>query len=266
MNYTNINEHSWDNWADEKCVWTLPITHQEFINARNGEMDLYLTPLKAVPKNWYFPLENKKILGLASGGGQQSPLFVAGGAEVTVFDISFKQLASDKFVAEREGYDISLIKGDMTQKFPFEDESFDLIFHPVSNSYVENLSHIWNECYRVLKHGGELLAGFANPTIYLYKKDKDGYRLSYTMPFNPLNDLAEAELKLVSDTDGVQFGHSFSEQLAHQIDAGFMVTGFYEDYHPIDNAVTHYDTCIGEVASYLSKYMPVYFATKSIKI
>lgn len=266
LNYTNINEHSWDNWADEKCVWTLPITHQEFINAQNGEMELYLTPLKTVPKNWYFPLKEKKILGLASGGGQQCPLFVAGGAEVTVFDISSKQLASDKFVAEREGYDISLIKGDMTQKFPFEDESFDLVFHPVSNSYVENLSHIWNECYRVLKHGGELLAGFANPTIYLYKKDKDGYRLSYAMPFNPLNDLAEEELKLVSNTDGVQFGHSFSEQLAHQIDAGFMVTGFYEDYHPIDNAVTHYDTCIGEIASYLSKYMPVYFATKSIKI
>lgn len=266
LDYTNINERSWDKWVSEKCIWTLPITHQKFVNAQNGDMELYLTPLKMVPKNWYFPLKNKKILGLASGGGQQCPLFAANGAKVTVFDISSKQLESDKFVAQREGYDISLIKGDMTQKFPFEDESFDLIFHPVSNSYVEDISHIWNECYRVLKHGGELLAGFANPTIYLYKKDDENCKLSYMMPFNPLNDLAETELNLISDTDGIQFGHSFSEQLAGQINAGFVIAGFYEDYHPRDNAVTHYNTCIGEIASHLSKYMPIYFATRSIKI
>ncbi len=266
MNYTNINEQCWDEWAKEKCVWTLPITHQEFVNAKKGDIFLYLTPLKLVPKDWYMPLKNKKVLGLASGGGQQCPLFVAGGAKVTVLDISSRQLESDRLVAEREGYDISLIKGDMTQKFPFENESFDLIFHPVSNSYVEDISHVWHECYRVLKHGGTLLSGFANPTIYLYKKDKNEHKLLYKMPFNPINDLLESDLKILSDTDGIQFGHSFSEQFAGQIDAGFILSGFYEDYHPTDNTVTNYDTYIGETASSLAKYMPTYFATKSIKI
>lgn len=266
LNYTNINEHSWDKWASEKCVWTLPITHQEFLNAQNGKMSLYLTPLKPVPRDWYLPLKNKRILGLASGGGQQCPLFVAGGATVTVFDISSKQLKSDKLVAEREGYDISLIKGDMSQKFPFEDESFDIVFNPVSNSYIKDIFHVWNECYRVLKHGGQLLSGFANPTIYLYEKDKNEYRLSYAMPFNPLIDLSDRELERLSYTDGIQFGHSFSEQITGQIDAGFVLTGFYEDYHPTDNAITSYNTYIGETASYLTKYMPIYFATKSIKI
>lgn len=266
MNYTSVNEQHWDKWVGEKCIWTLPITHQEFIESQNGHIELYLTPLKKVPQNWLFPLKNKKVLCLASGGGQQSPMFIAGGAEVTVFDISSKQLASDKFVAEREGYNITLIKGDMTQKFPFEDESFDLIFNPVSNSYIEDVSHIWKECYRVLKHGGKLLAGFANPTIYLYKKGVSEYKLAYKMPFNPLTDLPEEELTSLSNTDGIQFGHSFAEQLAGQIDAGLMITGFYEDYHPVDNTTTCYDTCIGETASQLTKYMPIYFATKSIKI
>ena len=266
MNYTCVNEHSWDKWVSEECIWTRPITHQEFVNAQNGHIELYLTPLKEVPKDWLLPLMGKKVLGLASGGGQQSPMFVAGGAKVTVLDISSKQLESDKLVAEREGYDITLIKGDMTQKFPFEDESFDIIFHPVSNSYIEDVFHIWKECYRVLKHGGKLLAGFANPTIYLYKKLDDECKLSYKMPFNPLSDLPKEELTSLSDTDGIQFGHSFAEQLAGQIDAGLMITGFYEDYHPVDNTTTCYDTCIGETASQLTKYMPIYFATKSIKI
>lgn len=266
MKYTDINEKCWDEWVINKCIWTIPISHQEFINALNGEINLYLTPLKPVPKDWYLPLKGKRILGLASGGGQQCPLFAAGGADVTVFDISSKQLASDKLVAEREGYDISLVKGNMTQKLPFADESFDLIFNPISNSYIKDVFHVWNECYRVLKHGGQLLAGFANPTIYLYGKDTDKYKLSHSMPFNPLSDLSNRELERLCDTDGIQFGHSFSEQLAGQIDAGFVITGFYEDYHPIDNAITSYDTYIGETASYLSQYMPIYFATKSIKI
>ena len=266
MNYTSVNERCWDKWVSEKCIWTLPITHQKFLDAQSGNIELYLTPLKKVPKEWFSPLNGKKILGLASGGGQQGPLFIAAGAKVTVFDISSKQLASDKFVAKREGYDITLIKGDMTKKFPFEDESFDLIFHPVSNSYIEDISHIWSECYRVLKHGGRLLAGFANPTIYLFKKCISEYKLSYKMPFNPLTDLPKDELTFLSDTDGIQFGHSFADQLAGQIDAGLMITGFYEDYHPVDNTTTCYDTCIGETASQLTKYMPIYFATKSIKV
>lgn len=266
MNYTSVNEKSWDKWVSEKCIWTLPITHQEFVDAQNGHIELYLTPLKEVPKDWFLPLADKKVLGLASGGGQQSPMFIAGGAKVTILDISSKQLASDKIVAEREGYDITLIKGDMAQKFPFEDESFDLIFHPVSNSYIENTFHVWKECYRVLKHGGRLLAGFANPTIYLYKKWDDECKLTYRMPFNPLSDLPKEELTSLSDTDGIQFGHSFAEQFAGQIDAGLMITGFYEDYHPDDNTKTCYETYIGKTASQLTKYMPIYFATKSVKI
>lgn len=86
------------------------------------------------------------------------------------------------------------------------------------------------------------------------------------MPFNPLIDLSDRELERLSYTDGIQFGHSFSEQITGQIDAGFVLTGFYEDYHPTDNAITSYNTYIGETASYLTKYMPIYFATKSIKI
>lgn len=265
LNFVKINEKSWDRWVEEKCIWTLPISHQEFIDAQRGVLELYLTPLTPVPQKWFSPLKDKKILGLASGGGQQCPLFAAGGAEVTLLDNSSNQLKLDELVAKREHYKISLIKGDMTERFPFNDESFDLIFHPISNSYIENVSHIWQECYRVLKHGGKLLAGFANPTIYLYTKFANEYKLTYSMPFNPFKDLSEEEMKTISNIDGIQFGHSFSDQITAQLNAGFIITGFYEDYHPLDNSLTNYNTYIGETAAYLSKYMPVYFATESIK-
>ena len=39
----------------------------------------------------------------------------------------------------------------MTKPLPFEDESFDIIFHPVSNCYIENVELVFKECYRILK-------------------------------------------------------------------------------------------------------------------
>ena len=65
------------------------------------------------------------------------PVFAALGAICTVLDYSPLQLESERMVAEREGYGIRIIRGDMTKRLPFEDGEFDIIFHPVSNCYVE---------------------------------------------------------------------------------------------------------------------------------
>lgn len=117
-----------DKWVEEGWQWGKPISHEEYSKALKGEWDVLLTPTKKVPHSWLGPLKNKKILGLASGGGQQMPIFVALGAECTVLDYSKKQIESELFVANREGYTINAIREDMTNRFPFEDESFDIIF------------------------------------------------------------------------------------------------------------------------------------------
>lgn len=261
IDYVSVNKESWNRWASEKCIWTLPVSHEDYLEAQNGKVAVFLTPQKKVPDSWLPPIKNKRILALASGGGQQGPLFVAAGANVTVFDISTAQLDAEKYVAERERYNITLIQGDMTHAFPFEDESFDIVFHPVSNSYIYDVSHVWSECYRVLKSGGRLLSGFANPTIYLFGKEKGRIVLKHAMPYNPLDSLESGELQTLIATDGIQFGHSFEEQIGGQLHAGFCLKDFYEDYHPINNESTRYDTYIGEMASFLAKYMPIYFAT-----
>ena len=56
----------------------------------------------------------------------------------------------------------------MTKPLPFENEAFDLIFHPVSNCYVEDVKAIWRECFRVLKPGGLLMAGLDNGINFLF--------------------------------------------------------------------------------------------------
>ena len=100
--YQDANAAVIDRWIAEGWEWGKPIDHQTFVQAKNGQWSVVLTPTKPVPREWFGDLKGKKLLGLASGGGQQMPIFTAAGAECTVLDYSEKQLESERFVAERE--------------------------------------------------------------------------------------------------------------------------------------------------------------------
>ena len=119
-------------------------------------------------------------------------------------------------VAAREGYEIQIVRADMTKPLPFHDGAFDLIFHPVSNCYVHEVLPIWRECYRVLVPGGILLAGLDNGLNFAFDEEH-GCALRYTLPFDPLanedqrRDLEEAD-------DGMQFSHTIEEQIGGQLE------------------------------------------------
>ena len=227
MNYTDINSKTIDQWIEDGWEWGRPIDHQTFEKAQNGEWQIVLTPTRAVPKEWYPELKGCKVLGLASGGGQQMPILTAAGAECTVLDYSEKQLESEKMVAEREGYTIELVRADMTKSLPFEDETFDMILHPVSNCYVEEVLPIWRECYRILKKGGRLLAGLDNGFNFLFNED-DEKEIIHTLPYNPLKN-PELYAESIKNNWGIQFSHTLDEQIRGQIQAGFTLRDLYED-------------------------------------
>ena len=84
MDYQKINAETIDRWVEEGWEWGQPISHEEYIKARHGIWDVVLTPTKKVPHEWFGDLTGKKVLGLASGGGQQMPVFAALGADCTV--------------------------------------------------------------------------------------------------------------------------------------------------------------------------------------
>lgn len=250
--YTEINSQTWDRWAESGIEWSVPVNHEEFINAKNGKWGVYLTPSRFVPKEWFMPFKGAKMLGLASGGGQQMPVFTALGANCTVFDYSDVQLERERKVADREGYSINIVKGDMTKRLPFADGSFDMIFHPVSNCYIEDVYHVWNECFRILKKGGILLAGMDNGINFLFDDDS---KLPLTvvdkLPFNPLKDKKLYE-KLMANDDGIQFSHTLEEQIGGQLKAGFILTDLFEDR-------------TREGCGLLREYAPQYIATRAVK-
>jgi len=258
MNYVDKNREIWDKKVADKDCWTEPVSSEVVAKAKEGQWEIVLTPIKAVPKDW-FPesLKGLKVLCLASGGGQQGPIMAATGAEVTVFDNSHKQLGQDIMVAERDHLSIKTVQGDMRDLSAFEDEAFDLIIHPWSNSYVESVLPVWKEAYRVLKKGGSLISGFGNPVEYIFdlrSLESGEFVVKHSIPYSDLTDLSKEDLQeLVLDQgEGIVFGHTLEDQIQGQIAAGFVIAGFYED------------TCGG--GNPLDKYISTSMATKAVKL
>ncbi|MEL7316224.1 MAG: class I SAM-dependent methyltransferase [Cyanobacteria bacterium J06559_3] len=226
--------------------------------AQRGEWSVLLTPNKSVPREWLGDVRGKHLLCLASGGGQQAPILAAAGAIVTSFDNSDEQLATDRFVAERDAIALTTIQGDMANLSTFEDDQFDLIFHPVANVFVENIRPVWQECFRVLKPGGRLLAGFMNPLFFLFDpediKTSGQLQVQYALPYSDLTSLPEAKKTKIMQAGGAfEFGHTLEDQIGGQINAGFVIAGFYEDNWDDD-------------WSPLNRFTPLFLATLAIKL
>lgn len=154
------------------------------------------------------------------------PVFAALGADCTVLDYSEKQLESERYVSDREGYKINIIRADMTKKLPFEDGAFDLVFHPVSNCYVKDVRAIWRECYRILKKGGFLLSGVDHYINHIV--DENEKEIINSLPFDPTEN-EEYRKQLERDDAGMQFSHTLEEQIGGQLEAGFTLLDLYED-------------------------------------
>ena len=250
----DVNKNAWNHNVQSGNPWTLPVTHEQIEAARRGGWEVLLTNCRPVPREWFPDLQGLDVLCLASGGGQQGPIFAAAGANVTVLDLSPAQLAQDRMVAEREGLQLEIVEGSMDDLSMFADASFDLVFHPISNLFCPHVRPVWQEAYRVLRPGGYLLSGFVNPVLFLFDKELEEqgvYQLKYSLPYADHTSLGEAErIRLYGEDSAIEFSHTLEDQIGGQTDAGFHIIGFYESY--VDDEK-------------IKDYMPTFMATRAIK-
>ena len=211
MDYQEINARTIDRWIEEGWEWGKPIPHETFLAAQAGKWDVVLTPTKPVPHSWFGDLH-------------------------------------ERLLAEREGYPIEMIRADMSKPLPFEDERFDLIFHPVSNVYIREVLPVWRECFRILKYGGVLLAGLDNGLNFAFTAEEG--KPDNTLPFDPLTH-PEQMAQLEAENDGIQFSHTIEEQIGGQLAAGFRLTDVYGDTDGIGPLHEH--------------NIPTYWATRAVK-
>ena len=236
MQVQEINQQFWNARVLEgESEWTKPVSSEHVALAREGDWDIYITPTRAVPRSWFGDVKGKVVLCLASGGGQQGPVLAAAGAEVTVFDLSDEQLKQDAFVAKRDSLTLRTVQGDMTNLAVFEDAQFDLVVHPISNCFIPDVKPLWREAFRVLRPGGRLLAGMVNPLLYAIDDEAEEKEqrlvINQAIPCSDLSRREEAEEQPASG-EALEFGHSLDALIGGQLEAGFTLTGFYEDRFP----------------------------------
>jgi SAM-dependent methyltransferase len=255
MDIRSYNREAWNREVQGgESRWTQPVNSEIIEKAKQGEFSILLTENVPVPQGWFPSLKGADILCLASGGGQQGPVLAAAGARVTVFDNSPAQLKQDQLVAERESLSIQTVEGDAADLSSFADESFDLVFNPCSTVFMQDVRAVWKECYRVLRHDGILMTGSMNPVHYifdLYKADEGILEVAHSIPYSDLTSIPKEDLnELIEKGLPVEFGHSLTDLLGGQCDAGFVITDMYEDYM-LDSPV--------------HKYHPSYLATRAVK-
>jgi hypothetical protein len=129
-----------------------------------------------------------------------------------------------------------------------------LVINPVSTPFVPDVRPVWREAARVLAPGGALLVGVTNPVNYLFDfelAERGALEVRYSIPYSDLRDRSEAELRAqLEQEEPVEYGHTLEDLIGGQLEAGLVITGFYEDVAPGDA---------------ISARIPNFIATRAVK-
>lgn len=99
------------------------------------------------------------------------------------------------------------------------------------------------------------MTGFSNPAQFIFDgkqlEDTGTFTVRHSLPFAETTDLTPEERQYYIDREEpLMFGHTLTDQIGGQLDAGFMLTAMFEDTDP-NNA--------------LSKHMAMFIATRAVK-
>ena len=230
-----INRERWNALARANVEYTVPFLDFTVEDARR-----YVSRHGVLQD-----VSEKKVLCLASGGGQDSVVFGLLGAEVTVFDLSDVQLERDRLAAAHHGFKVNTIQGDMRDLSLFTDDSFDVVWQVYSINFVPSVEPVFREVRRVLRSGGIYLVQFANPFVQSVNEEAwdgkayplqhlytDGEDLSLLFPHWDVTQPDGTQVKLASPHE---FRHRLSTLLNTLAGLGFIFLGLWEWMRPEEN-------------------------------
>lgn len=223
---TDFNRRAWDAVADSAARWFRPVTEKQVVAAREGDWSVQVTATRSVDRDWLGDVGGRDILCLAGGGGQQGPILAAAGGRVTVADFSPSQLALDRQLAERFRLPLTCLQTDMRNLAALADASFDIVLNPCSLNYCPEVQPVWNECHRVLRSGGRLIAGLIQPLNYLFDPARlaaGDFVVTGSIPCCQMPESGAA------GPVAIEFAHPLEDLLGGQLRAGFRLVGLQED-------------------------------------
>jgi SAM-dependent methyltransferase len=216
------NARAWDTLARRQAALAKPATDEDFRD-----------PLNTVdPLGWLgSSILGQRVLCLAAGGGRQSALYAAAGAQVTVVDISNEMLALDRQVAAARNLSIRAIQASMDALPMLADGDFDIVIHPVSTCYVADVASVFREVARVTRRDGLYVSQHKSPTSLQsdIRPNAGSYRLRE--PYYRDGPLPAAEPSRIREPGTLEFLHRWEELVGGICRAGFAVEDLVEPMH-----------------------------------
>lgn len=163
------NENNGKNFGTKVKTIIRKVTTPMFLHARNYDTfvdpevyDEYITGHgreylaqavgDLIEKNLLQPVDGKpQILDIAAGTGIIARNLEKRGWNVVATDLGENAL---QYLKEESPQEIDVVKADMNQGFPFQDNSFDGATTVAANRFITDSNHFLEEVHRVLKPGG----------------------------------------------------------------------------------------------------------------
>jgi SAM-dependent methyltransferase len=206
------------------------------------------------PEGWLGGnVRRMKVLCLASGGGLQSAMLAAAGAEVTVADISSEMLNLDRKVALEHGLKVICLEASM-ESLPVADASFDVVLQPVSTCYVPEISAVYREVRRVIRRGGIYISQHKQPASLQagIGPSRNGYEI--LAPYDRSGPLPPTSESLHREADTLEFLHTWTQIAGGLCRAGFVIEDLVE---PRPNSAVPSLAAFAERSRYLPPYVKI---------
>lgn len=216
------NRKAWDALVRKKQVFTRPAPDEQLHD-----------PLGTVDGAGWLggSVAGKRLLCLAAGGGSQSILYAAAGAEVTVVDISPEQLALDRAAAAERGLQVRTVEASMDDLAALHDAAFDIVIHPVSTCYLPDVRSVFREVARVTVAGGLYISQHKTPQSLQAEQKPSARGYELTEPYYRTGPLPPVVGSRLREEGTLEFLHRWEDLIGGICRAGFVIEDLLEPLH-----------------------------------
>lgn len=213
------NRAAWNRLARSQSPFARTATDEECRN-----------PLATLDSRGWLPpsVSGLDVLCLAAGGGWQSILYAAAGANVTVVDLSPEMLRLDRVEAMRRNVVVRTIEASMEDLSMLDEAGFDIVHQPVSTCYARNVSGVFQQVARVLRDDGLYVSQHKQPTSMQIGGRDAGNRYVIGVEYyhnGPLPPTADATYR---EAGAVEYLHRWEVLVGGLCRAGFVIEDLRE--------------------------------------
>jgi SAM-dependent methyltransferase len=239
------NRRAWDARVRAGERFTRPAPDEEFAD-----------PLAAVDAAGWLggDISGRRVLCLAAGGGRQSALYAAAGAQVTVVDLSAEMLALDRQVAAERGLDIRTVEASMDDLSALAPGGFDIVVQPVSTCYVPDVAAVYRQVARVIVAGGLYISQHKQPASLQASRDPSPRGYEIVEPYYRRGPLPQEAASSHREAGTLEYLHRWEELLGGLCRAGFAIEDVIEPVHADEGAAVG---SFGHRSRYIAPYVRI---------